>query len=122
MSVREACRHALQSAKRSDVSKATDTMAESSLVEALAPDVSLLILNNSARAIPRANLSASYPSAQLPELTTCAQPVEDHGQSGLPGHSLLQMWCDWAWASQEGNARDEARLKEKLQAQLLIRL
>ena len=38
------CRHALSSAKRSDVSKATDTMAESSLIEALAPDVSPLLL------------------------------------------------------------------------------
>ena len=38
------CRHALSSAKRSDVSKATDTMAESSLIEALAPDVSPLHL------------------------------------------------------------------------------
>lgn len=37
-------RRALSSAKRSDVSKATDTMAESSLIEALAPDVSPLHL------------------------------------------------------------------------------
>jgi len=36
------CRQQLQSAKRSDVSTARDTMAESSLLEALARDVSLL--------------------------------------------------------------------------------
>ena len=36
-----ACRRALHSAKHSDVNKATDTMAESSLLEALAPEVLL---------------------------------------------------------------------------------
>lgn len=74
------CRHALVSAKRSDVSKATDTMAESSLLEALAPDVSIFNFD----------ISNPGPDTRLPALAalyvlggSCSQELSLPGSPSL---------------------------------------